>query len=103
LGEPPYALAVASLLLRQSVEDRVNWTLPRLRAEIERQTRATISAGGLSVLLKRGSFGWRRPRHSLTRRQDAQAVDRMGLRLALRHAQAVSRRWASTLISATIH
>jgi len=49
------ALAVASALLRQPVEDRVNWTLPRLRAEIERQTGATISAGRLSVLLKRGA------------------------------------------------
>ena len=48
------ALAVASRLLRQPVEDRTNWTLPRLRAEIERQTRASISTGRLSVLLKRG-------------------------------------------------
>ena len=56
------ALAVASLLLRQTVEDRTNWTLPRLRAEverrrspvIERQTGASISAGRLSVLLKKG-------------------------------------------------
>ena len=46
------ALAVASLLLRQLVEDRTNWTLPRLRAEIERHTGASISAGRLSVLLK---------------------------------------------------
>jgi len=49
------ALAVASLLLRQPVEDRTNWTLARLRAEIERQTGAGISAGRLSVLLKRGA------------------------------------------------
>ncbi len=49
------ALAVASLLLRQPVEDRTNWTLPRLRAEIERQTGGSISAGRLSVLLKRGA------------------------------------------------
>ena len=48
------ALEVASLLLRQPVEDRTNWTLPRLRAEIERQTGAGISAGRLSVLLKKG-------------------------------------------------
>ena len=48
------ALAVAGLLLRQPVEDRTNWTLPRLRAEIERQTGASISAGRLSVLLKKG-------------------------------------------------
>ena len=50
------ALAVASLLLRQPVEGRTNWTLPRLRAEIERQTGATISAGRLSVLLKKGAL-----------------------------------------------
>ncbi len=49
------ALAVAGLLLRQPVEDRTNWTLPRLRAEIERQTGVSISAGRLSVLLKRGA------------------------------------------------
>ena len=48
------ALAVASLLLRQPVEDRSNWTLPRLRAEIERQTGATISTSHLSSLLKKG-------------------------------------------------
>ncbi len=52
------ALAVARGLLRQPVEDRTNWTLPRLRAEIERQTGAGISAGRLSVLLKKeGSPG----------------------------------------------
>jgi transposase len=57
------ALAVASRLLRQPVEGRTNWTLPRLRAEverrrspvIERQAGASISAGRLSVLLKRGA------------------------------------------------
>jgi len=49
------ALEVAATLLRQPVEDRTNWTLPRLRAEIERQTGASISAGRLSVLLKRGA------------------------------------------------
>ena len=49
------ALAVAGALLCQPVEDRTNWTLPRLRAEIERQTGATISAGHLSALLKKGA------------------------------------------------
>ena len=48
------ALAVAAALLRQPVEDRTNWTLPRLRAEIERQTGASISAPRLSALLKKG-------------------------------------------------
>ena len=36
---------------------------------------------------KRG-FRWRRPRHTLNGRQDANAVDRVGLRLRLREAQA---------------
>jgi len=51
------ALAVARGLLRQPVEDRTNWTLPRLRAEIERQTGASISGGHLSALLKKGGSG----------------------------------------------
>ena len=49
------ALEVAATLLRRPVEDRTNWTLPRLRAEIERQTGASISEGRLSVLLKKGA------------------------------------------------
>ena len=61
--ESERALAVASLLLRQPVEDRTDWTLSRLRAEverrrspvIERQTEAAISMFHLSVLLKRGA------------------------------------------------
>ena len=51
------ALAVAGALLRQPVEDRTNWTLPRLRVEVERQTGAKISEGHLSVLLKKGGLG----------------------------------------------
>jgi transposase len=58
LSKGERALAVARGLLRQSVEDRANWTLPRLRAEIERQTGVGFSAGRLSVLLKKeGSTG----------------------------------------------
>ena len=55
---------------------------------IARQTGASLSAGRLSVLLKKGGGGWRRPRHTLSRRQDTQAVERMGVRLRLRQAQA---------------
>ena len=59
------ALAVAATLLRQPVEDRTNWTLPRLRAGverrrspvIERQTGVSVSAPRLSALLKGGSGG----------------------------------------------
>jgi transposase len=53
------ALAVASTVLSQPVENRPNWTLPRLRAEIERQTGINISKSRLSILLreKGGSAG----------------------------------------------
>lgn len=53
------ALAVASAVLSQPVENRPNWTLPRLRAEIERQTGINISKSRLSILLreKGGSAG----------------------------------------------
>lgn len=53
------ALAVAAALLREPVENRPNWTLPRLQAEIERQTGLSISKSRLSILLreKGGSAG----------------------------------------------
>ena len=53
------ALAVASALLREPVENRTNWTLPRLCAEVERQTGTRISRSRLSVLLRQkgGSAG----------------------------------------------
>lgn len=53
------ALAVASAVLSEPVQDRPNWTLPRLRAEIERQTGVSISKSRLSILLreKGGSAG----------------------------------------------
>jgi transposase len=53
------ALAVASAVLRQPVENRTNWTLPRLCAEIEQQTGTRISRSRLSILLRQkgGSAG----------------------------------------------
>jgi transposase len=53
------ALAVASAVLREPVENRTNWTLPRLCAEIQRQTGTHISCSRLSVLLRQkgGSAG----------------------------------------------
>jgi transposase len=53
------ALQVASAVLREPVENRTNWTLPRLCAEIERQTGTRISRSRLSVLLRQkgGSAG----------------------------------------------
>ena len=44
------ALAVAAALLREPVENWPNWTLPRLQAEIERQTGLSISTSRLSIL-----------------------------------------------------
>lgn len=53
------ALAVASTVLREPVENRRNWTLPRLQAEIERQAGIRISKSRLSILLRQkgGSAG----------------------------------------------
>jgi transposase len=53
------ALAIASAVLREPVENRRNWTLPRLQAEIERQAGLCISKSRLSILLreKGGSVG----------------------------------------------
>ena len=55
------ALACARELLVAPVQDRPNWTLPRLRAEIEARTGVRLSQSHLSVLLreKGGSAGGR--------------------------------------------
>ena len=51
------ALAIANAVLSQPVENRPNWTLPRLEAEIERQTGTSISKSRLSILLRqKGGF-----------------------------------------------
>ena len=47
------ALAVAREVLAGPVENRVNWTLPRLSAEIERRTGQRISRSRLSVVLRK--------------------------------------------------
>jgi transposase len=46
------ALAVAEDLLAAPVADRLNWTLPRLAAEIERRSGLRISCSHLSVVLR---------------------------------------------------
>lgn len=46
------ALACARELLAAPVEERTNWTLPRLRAEIEARTGVRLSQSHLSVLLR---------------------------------------------------
>jgi transposase len=53
------ALAVARTVLSEPVENRTNWTLPRLQAEITRRAGISISKSRLSILLreKGGSAG----------------------------------------------
>ena len=53
------ALACARELLAAPVQNRLNWILPRLRAEIEARTGVRVSQGHLRVLLreKGGSAG----------------------------------------------
>jgi transposase len=52
------ALRVAVPLLEQPVADRRNWTIPRLRAEIEARAGVRISRAQLSeVLRKKSSAG----------------------------------------------
>jgi len=49
------ALRVATPLLEQPVADRRNWTIPRLRAEIEAREGITISRSQLSKALRKKS------------------------------------------------
>ena len=49
------ALACAREILAAPVQDRPNWTLPRLRAEIEARTGVRVAQSHLSVLLRRGA------------------------------------------------
>jgi transposase len=52
------ALRVAAPLLAEPVADRCNWTIPRLRAEIEVREGVSISRSQLSkALRKTGSAG----------------------------------------------
>jgi transposase len=92
------ALEVANAVLRGPVANRTNWTLPRLCVEVERQTGTRISRSRLSVLLRqKGGFRWRRPRHTLKGRQDADEVDRIGLRLPGTVSASSGRRYRSAV------
>ena len=50
------ALRVAMPLLAAPVADRPNWTIPRLRAEIEAREGVSISRSQLSKALRKKSF-----------------------------------------------
>jgi transposase len=53
------ALSIAAAILSEPVQNRPNWTIPRLQAEIERRGGPPISKSRLSILLreKGGSAG----------------------------------------------
>jgi transposase len=81
------ALRVVVPLLEAPVADRPNWTIPRLRAEIEARAGVHISRSQLSkALRKKSSAGG--GRDTLKGRQVAAEVERIGLRLQLRKQQA---------------
>jgi transposase len=84
------ALRVVSPLLEDPVADPRNWTIPRLRAEIEAREGVRVSRLQLSKALRKKKFRWRRPRHTLKRRQTAGEVERIGLRLQLRKQPAAA-------------
>jgi transposase len=82
------ALRVVTPLLEEPVANRPNWTIARMRAEIEAREGVRISRSQLSKALRKKKFRYRRPRHTLKGRQVANEVDRIGLRLQLREQQA---------------
>ncbi len=77
------ALRVATPLLEEPVADGPNWTVARLRAEIEAREGVRISRSQLSKALRK-KCRWRWPRHTLRGCQMASGVDLIGLRLQLR-------------------
>ena len=85
-GPPPVkseaALRVATPLLEEAVADRRNWTIPRLRAEIDAREGVRISRSQLSKALRK-KFRWRRLRRTLKGRHTESEVERVGLRLQL--------------------
>jgi len=83
------ALRVIAPLLEAPVANRPNWTIPRLMAEIEKREGIKIGRSQLSkVLRQKGATAGAGRDTTLKGRQDANAIDRVGLRLKLRRQQA---------------
>ena len=61
---------------------------PAARRDRGTNRRAPVAVALERAAARKGGFRWRRPRHSLTGRQNRAGVERMGLRLQLRRAQA---------------
>jgi transposase len=85
--ESTVALRVVTPLLEEPVADRKNWTIARLRAEIEAREGVRISRSQLSKALRKKLPLAAAQAHA-ERSQIASEVDRIGLRLQLRKRQA---------------
>jgi hypothetical protein len=81
------ALRVVTPLLKALVADRPNWTIPRLITEIEAREGVRIGRSQLSKAL-REKLPLAAPRYTLKGRQSAGEIERVGLDLQLRKAQA---------------
>ena len=79
-GKSEAALRVVTPLLEEPVADRRNWTIPRLRAEIEAREGVRISRSQLSKALRKKVPLAAAP-HTLKGRQTESEVERVGLRL----------------------
>ena len=92
-GPPPVkteaALRVCVPLLEAPVANRANWTLPALSSPRSRSASTSISRAVATLQgAAKKNFRWRRPRHTLKGRTFAAEIERVGLRLQLRKAQA---------------
>lgn len=84
------AAVVARRLVRERREGDPPVTLARIRAAFHAETGQTIDLGHLSVVLRKKRFSWRKPRHTLTGRQDLAAVAAGRAALAGLKAQAAA-------------
>ena len=83
------ALAVAEAVLAGASRGSPQLDLAAAgRRDREALRRAHLALAALGRVAPKGDFRWRRPRHTLKGRQDADAVDRAGLRRKLLKAQA---------------
>jgi len=92
-GPPPVkseaALRVVTPLLEEPVANRPNWTIARMRAEIEVREGVRISRSQLSKALRKKVPLPAAAAHA-ERAASCQQVDRIGLRLQLREQQAAA-------------
>lgn len=75
-ADDEYSMAVDELLAKEPAElgyDFAIWTIDRLRAHLEKQTKISLSESRFRALLKRKGYRYRRPKHDLGHLQDQDA------------------------------